>query len=91
MGGGGGGGDDFGSGFAGPTLRGMASEFFRAPESRGQRVVACRFGPATANCAADTAGRFCQARGYADSAFQRMETIRGQTFLADVLCSRSGF
>jgi hypothetical protein len=91
VGGGGGGGDFSGSGFAGQSLRGMASEFFRAPEDRGSRVPACRGGPPTANCAADTAGRFCRARGYAGgSAFQRIETVRGQDFLADVLCSRSG-
>ena len=85
-------GDSFSaSGFAGPSLRGMASEFFRAPESGGQRVLACRTGPASANCAADTASRFCRARGYAGgAAFQRMETVRGRDYLADVLCSRAG-
>jgi hypothetical protein len=78
------------AGYAGPSLRGMASEFFRAPEAGGQRILACRSGPETAACAADTAGRFCQARGYAGSAFQRLETVRRQTFLADVLCSTAG-
>jgi hypothetical protein len=87
-----GGGDNFsGSGPAGPSLRGMASEFFRAPEDRGSRVLACRSGPPTASCAADTAARFCRARGYAGgSAFSRIETVRNQDFLADVLCSRAG-
>jgi len=68
----------------------MASEFFRAPESRGERILACRFGPETAACAADTANQFCRARGYVGAAFSRMETVRNRTFLADVLCSRSG-
>jgi hypothetical protein len=87
---GGGGGEFSGRGPAGPSLAGMASEFFRAPEDRGARVLACRSGPVTAACAQDTASRFCRARGYAGTAFSRMETVRGQTFLADVLCSRTG-
>jgi hypothetical protein len=89
---GGGPGHEFsGSGFAGPSLQGMASEFFRAPEDRGARIVACRSQAANAACAADTAARFCRARGYAGgSAFQRLETVRGQTYLADVLCTRAG-
>jgi hypothetical protein len=79
-----------GSGFAGPSMRGMASEFFRAPESRGSRVLACGGGPVSAACAAQTATRFCRARGYGGSAFQQLETVRGRTYLADVLCSHAG-
>jgi hypothetical protein len=88
--GGGGDDDDFGSGYGGPSMQGMASEFFRAPESRGRRVIACRRGSVTAACIADTADRFCRARGYAGgSAYQRAETVGRETYLADVLCSRS--
>lgn len=87
---GGSGDDEFGSGYGGPSLQGMASEFFRAPESRGRRVVGCRRGSVTAACISDTADRFCRARGYAGgSAYQRAETVGRETYLADVLCSRS--
>jgi hypothetical protein len=89
----GGGGDDgefSGSGYPGPSLQGMASQFFRAPEDRGSRVLACRSGSATAACAADTADRFCRARGYAGgAAYERIETVNRRNYLADVLCSRS--
>ena len=85
-----GGGEFSSTSYAGPSLRGMASEFFRAPESGGARVLACRTGPETASCAADTANRFCRARGYAGASFRQMETVRGRTFLADVLCTRTG-
>ena len=42
-----------GSADAGPSLKGMVSEFFRAPRDRGMRVVACPSGPQTPACAAD--------------------------------------
>lgn len=78
------------------SLRGMASEFFPAPrEGRGsaaQRVLACTgVGSATANCAAQTADRFCRNNGWSGSAREMMETVNRRTYLADVLCVRSGY
>jgi hypothetical protein len=75
----------------GASLKGMASEYFPAPTQRGSRVLACQSGNATARCAADTADRFCRSAGWAGSAYERMETVRGQNYLADVLCVRSGY
>lgn len=76
-----------GGGSAGPSLRGMSAEFFRAPESRGQRVESCRQG--TAACTAESADRFCRSRGWTGSSYERQETVRGRNFLADVLCTRT--
>lgn len=80
-----------GSGGGVQSLRGMASEYFPAPSTRGSRVLACRFGSATAQCAKNSANDFCRSAGWAGSAYQRIETVRGQNYLADVLCVRSGY
>lgn len=73
----------------GTSLRGMSAEFFPAPGERGLRIASCPTGGGTANCAKQTAERFCKSRGwnYARSATQ--ETIGRVIYLADVLCSRS--
>lgn len=77
---------------AGTSLRGMAAEFFPAPGGRdGRRVLACGYGSATANCAARTADSYCKDLGWAGSASQRMETVNGNNYLADVLCTRTGY
>ena len=77
---------------AGTSLRGMAAEFFPAPgNSAGRRVLACGYGSATANCAATTADNYCKSIGWAGSASQRMETVNGREYLADVLCTRTGY
>lgn len=73
-----------------PSLRGMAAEFYPAPALQGRRVLACTRGSATANCAAQSADRFCQQFGWTGSARQAMETVSGRVYLADVLCSRTG-
>lgn len=73
-----------------PTLRGMASEFFPAPTQGNGRVLACPNGNATSNCAAATADRFCQQRGWRASAHELLETVNRRVYLADVLCVRSG-
>lgn len=75
----------------GLSLRGMSAEFFPAPGVRGVRIASCPTGGGTANCAKQTAERFCKSRGwnYARSASQ--ETVGRVTYLADVLCSRSMF
>lgn len=77
---------------AGTSLRGMAGEFFPAPgNSSGRRILACGYGSATANCAATTADSYCKSVGYAGSASQTMETVNGRVYLADVLCTRTGY
>jgi hypothetical protein len=77
---------------AGTSLRGMAAEFFPAPGGRdGRRLLSCENGGATANCAAATADRFCKSIGWSGSASQRQETVNGRVYLADVLCTRTGF
>ncbi|WP_448660346.1 beta/gamma crystallin-related protein [Sphingomonas sp. CJ99] len=85
--GGGGGGD---TGNPGPSLRGMAAEFFPAPRRFGERIPACPRGNATAQCAAETADAFCRQRGWTGSARQALETVSRRVMLADVLCTRTG-
>lgn len=87
-GGGGGGGTVPGNN---PSLRGMAAEFYTQPALDGRRVLACERGNATANCAANTADEFCETMGWTGSASQAMETVSGRVYLADVLCSRTGY
>lgn len=74
----------------GPSLRGMAAEFFTAPARGGQRVLACSRGNATANCAAQTADQFCRSAGWTASAREAMQTVNRRVYLADVLCTRTG-
>lgn len=74
-----------GGGSSGPSLRGMSAEFFRAPENRGQRIE-CRQGAAA--CASENADRFCRGRSWSGSSYERLETVRGRNYLADVLCTR---
>jgi hypothetical protein len=74
-----------------PSLRGMAAQFYPAPAQNGYRVLACGYGNATANCVQQTARNFCSNMGWRTSARQAMETVRGRTYLADVLCSNTGY
>ena len=77
---------------AGPSLRGMSSEFFPAPGDRnGRRVLACARGSATANCGRDTADEYCRSLNWGGSASDTMETVGGRIYLADVLCTRTGY
>ena len=71
----------------GQSLRGMASEYFPAPRENGQRVEV-RAG--TAAAAAQRADRFCARSGWVGSAHERLQTVSGRVYLADVLCVRSG-
>lgn len=82
------GGGGVGLGDPGPSLRGMASEFFPAPRDRGRRALACPGGVASANCAAESADRWCRARGYTGSGHELLETVGRDVVLADVLCQR---
>lgn len=79
-----------GVGDPGQVLRGMAAAFYPRPMDGRSRVLACRRGSATANCAAQTADQFCRTHGWTGSARQAMETVNRQVYLADVLCSRTG-
>ncbi|NJC33770.1 hypothetical protein GGR88_001244 [Sphingomonas jejuensis] len=74
----------------GTSLRGMAAEFFPAPQEGRYRVEACARSPANAGCAARTADTFCTARGWSGSAREAMETVGRRIYLADVLCTRTG-
>lgn len=71
---------------AGQSLRGMAAEFFPAPRQGNGRVLACLQGAIDAKCASVSADRFCASRGWRRAAHQMMETVKRQTYLADVLC-----
>lgn len=67
-----------------PSLRGMASEFFVAPDTNGARIEV----PAgTGEAMTVSAREFCRVRGWRNSAYARLQTIDGRTFLADVLCA----
>lgn len=69
------------------SLRGMSAEFFPQPADGTGRVLSCASG--AASCATDAANRFCQMRGWTGSVYERQETVAGQIFLADVLCSQT--
>ena len=67
-----------------PSLRGMASEFFVAPDTNGARIEV----PAgTSEAMSVSAREFCRVRGWRYSVHARLQTLEGRTFLADVLCS----
>jgi hypothetical protein len=66
------------------SLRGMAAEFFPAPENRFGRV----FSVGTAAGAQTAANVYCRQAGWTRSAHQRLETVAGRNYLADVLCVR---
>lgn len=72
---------------SGGSLRGMSAEFHPQPAERGVRVLSCNSGAAA--CASDAADRFCRARGWTASSYERQETVSGRIYLADVLCTRT--
>jgi hypothetical protein len=65
----------------------MASEYFPAPADGRGRVISCASG--AANCARESANRFCRSRGWNYASFSLQETVNRQNFLADVLCTRT--
>jgi hypothetical protein len=67
----------------------MASEFFPAPALSGRRIEACRRGPATPDCARQSAEQFCRTAGWNYARHSLMETVGRTVYLADVLCTRS--
>ncbi len=76
---------------AGTSLRGMSGEYFPAPGRNRVRILSCANGGSTANCAAKTADDYCKSLGYGGSASQTQETVYSRVYLADVLCTRTGY
>jgi hypothetical protein len=70
-------------GGAGASLRGMASEYFVAPDERGNRV---EVQAGTAEAMSRRAEEFCRARGWRTSVHERLQMVGGRFYLADVLC-----
>lgn len=80
-----------GPGAFGPSLRGMASEFYAQPSENGRRVLACPAAGSSMACAQEGAHEFCRARGYNYVGNVALETVQHprRVVLADVLCRRS--
>lgn len=75
----------------GPTLRGMASQFYSEPMYGRQRVVACASGAGSALCAKQTADRFCRDANWRTARSFEQQTLGRRAYLADVLCSNRQF
>ena len=69
-----------------PSLRGLASEYFIAPDAGGNRLAVAT---GKSEEASRLAEEFCRARGWRTSAHERLQSIGGRTYLADVLCSEA--
>lgn len=67
----------------GQSLRGLASEYFVSPAAGGNRVEVT---PGTAEAMTRQAGEFCRIHGWRTSAYERLQTVGGRFYLADVLC-----
>ena len=67
-----------------PTLRGLSSEYFIAPDSGGNRILVAS---GKSEEASRLAQEFCRQRGWQTSAYERLQSIGGRTYLADVLCA----
>jgi hypothetical protein len=68
-----------------PSLRGMASEFFVAPQKSGRRI---EVKPGTRDEALREAGEYCRSIGWGSSAYAGLQSSAGSAFLVDVLCVR---
>jgi hypothetical protein len=68
-----------------PSLRGMRSEFFVAPQKKGNRI---EVKPGTPEEAARQAHEFCKSIGWKASAHADLQGANGSSFLVDVLCVR---
>jgi hypothetical protein len=66
-----------------PSLRGMASEYFVAPEVSGRRI---EVQPGTPEMAGRRADDFCRSIGWHSSAHAGLQPVGGTSFLVDVLC-----
>jgi hypothetical protein len=69
-----------------PSLRGLASEYFIAPDVGGNRILVAT---GKSEEASRLAQDFCRGRGWRTSAHQRLQSIGGRAYLADVLCAES--
>ena len=67
------------------SIRGVASEYFVAPERDGQRIAV-----KDDDEAEKAANALCRAAGWRGSRHEVVETVNGATFLADVLCVQKG-
>ena len=67
-----------------PTLRGLSSEYFIAPDVGGNRILVAS---GKSEEASRMAQDFCRQRGWRTSAYERLQEIAGRTYLADVLCA----
>lgn len=67
-----------------PSLRGLASEYFIAPDNAGNRILVAS---GKSEEASRLAEEFCRRRGWRTSTHERLQSIEGRTYLADVLCS----
>lgn len=77
-----------GPGGGGQSLKGMAAEFFPAPQAHGRRIEACNQEGGAAACITRESDNFCRSMGYVRSRNGAAETVGGRIVLADVLCSR---
>ena len=67
-----------------PSLRGLSSEYFIAPDQGGNRIlVASGKSEETSRLAQE----FCRQRGWRTSIYERLQSIDGRAYLADVLCA----
>jgi hypothetical protein len=69
-----------------PSLRGLASEFFIAPDVGGNRILVASGKSEEASRLAED---FCRTRGWRTAAHERLQSIGGRTYLADLLCAES--
>lgn len=67
----------------GPSLRGMASEYFVAPEKDGRRI---EVRPATPEEMARRADDYCRSIGWRSAAHSALQPANGTAYLADLLC-----
>ena len=81
-----GGGASPGATGVGQSLRGMAAEFFVAPDQSGNRV---QVQPGTSEAMSRAADEFCRQHGWNSSAHARLQSIDGRFYLADVLCVKA--
>ncbi len=70
----------------GQSLRGMASEYFVAPADGQVRI---QVPEGTAEAGSRRANEFCRAHGWRSSVYQRLQSIGGVLYLADLLCADS--
>lgn len=75
-------------GGGGRSLKGMAAEFFPAPEYGGRRIDTCNREGGSAACITRESDNFCKSMGYVRSKNGAAQTVSGRIYLADVLCTR---